>query len=87
LPNTLPAELIPGSAVAPANVAVSVLPDRPRTRLQNGVSKPKKFTDGTIRYANFCSTGEPSTTADALTDSRWKAAMDEEYDALIKNNT
>jgi hypothetical protein len=24
-------------------------------------------------------------TAEAFTDSRWKAAMDEEYDALIKN--
>jgi histone deacetylase 1/2 len=33
------------------------------------------------------STGEPSTTAEAFSDSRWKAAMDEEYDALIKNNT
>jgi histone deacetylase 1/2 len=51
------------------------------------VSKPKKFTDGTVRYAYFCSTGEPSTTAEAFADSRWKAAMDEEYDALIKNNT
>jgi histone deacetylase 1/2 len=91
LPNDLPTELTSGSslgsAVAPANVAAHVIPDRPRTRLQSGVSKPKKFTDGTIRYANFCSTGEPSTTAEAFTDSHWKIAMDEEYDALIKNNT
>jgi hypothetical protein len=50
------------------------------------MSKPKKFTDGTIRYASFCSTGEPSSTAKDFTDSRWKAAMDE-YHALIKNST
>jgi histone deacetylase 1/2 len=69
-------------------VAASAVPlDRPHTRLQSGVSKPKKFTDGTIRYAYFSSTGEPSSTAEAFKDSRWKAAMDEEYDALIKNGT
>jgi histone deacetylase 1/2 len=47
----------------------------------------KKYTDGTILYAYFCSTGELSSTAEALPDVRWKAAMDEEYDALIKNKT
>jgi hypothetical protein len=36
-------------------------------------------------YAYFCSTGEPYSTAEAFQDSRWKATMDEEYDALIKN--
>jgi hypothetical protein len=61
--------------------------DRPCTCLQSGVSKPKQYTDGTIRVANLCSTGEPSTTAEAFTDSRWKAAMDEVYDALLKNHT
>jgi hypothetical protein len=59
--------------------------ERPRTRLQSGVSQPKNFTDGTIRYAYFCSTGEPSGIAEAFADSRWKAAMDEEYNALLKN--
>jgi hypothetical protein len=82
----------PGSA--PKSVAISQsiavlvpLVEHPHTRLQSGVTKPKKFTDGTIRYAYFCSTGEPSSTAEAFTDSHWKAAMDEEYDALMKNKT
>jgi hypothetical protein len=66
------------------SVAYRILPKQSRTRLQRGVSKPKKFTDGTIQYAHFCSTSEPSTTAEAFIDSRWKAAMDEEYHALIK---
>jgi hypothetical protein len=74
--------------VAPSPVAVPVLQlERSRTRLQNGVSQPKKFTDGTIRYAYFCSTGEPSSTAKAFADSCWMAAMDEEYNALLKNGT
>jgi histone deacetylase 1/2 len=69
-------------------VAALVLsPDRPRTRLQSGISKPKQYSNGTIWYAHFCLTGEPSTTSEALQDSRWKDAMDEEYVALIKNNT
>jgi hypothetical protein len=75
-----------GFAVETAAVVPSVQ-ERPHTRLQSGVSKPKKFTDGTIRYAYFSSTGEPSSTAEALEDVRWKADMDEEYAALIKNKT
>jgi hypothetical protein len=67
--------------------APSLQLERPCTRLQSGLSKPKQFTDGTIRYANFCSTGEPSSITEALSDSHWKAAMDEEYHALITNQT
>jgi hypothetical protein len=78
----------PGAAVISSFVAVHAPSvERPHTRLQCGVSKPKKFTYGTIRYAYFCSTGEPSSNAEAFADSRWKAAMDEEYNALIKNGT
>jgi hypothetical protein len=73
-------------ASIPTAIPVPLL-DRTHTRLQSGVSKPKKITGGTIRYAYFCSTGEPSSTAEAFTDSRWKAPMDEEYDALMKNHT
>jgi hypothetical protein len=80
--------IAPGFVVADQSMVVSTfLSERPRTRLQSGVSKPKKFTDGTIRYTHFCSTGEPSSTTEAFSDSRCKAAMDEEYDGLIKNNT
>jgi histone deacetylase 1/2 len=67
-------------------------PVRLRTRLQSGIVKPKEYTDGTVRYdrvkyGNFCSTGEPSSTTEALADTRWKEAMDEEYSALMKNKT
>lgn len=34
-----------------------------------------------------CSTGEPENLKEALGDSRWKKAMDEEYAALMENKT
>jgi hypothetical protein len=37
-----------------------------RTRLQQGIRKPKKYTDGTIRYGMFTSIGEPSKVSKAL---------------------
>jgi hypothetical protein len=68
---------LPGSDAAVSPVAAPPLQlAHPHTRLQSGVSKPKQYTDGTIRYANFCSAGETSTTAEAFYDSRWKAAVD-----------
>jgi hypothetical protein len=60
---------------------------RPRTRLQSGIVRPKKFTDGTIRYGMYSSTGEPSDLNEALGNPKWKRAMEEEYNALIKNKT
>jgi hypothetical protein len=59
---------------------------RPRTRLQSGIVKPKQFTDGTFRYGHLCTTGEPQSVQ-ALGDPKWKKAMEEEYAALLKNGT
>jgi histone deacetylase 1/2 len=87
----------PGAESGPSVAAVPVataapVHERRHTRLQSGISRPKEFTDGTIRYdrirfGNFCSTGEPTSSSEAFSDSRWKAAMDEEYLALMKNKT
>jgi len=55
---------------------VSVSPVSPRrTRSQHGIVKPKKFTDGTVRWMNFCSTGAPKDLQEALTDPKWQKAM------------
>jgi hypothetical protein len=67
-------------------------PERLCTYSQHGISQPKIITDGRIRYdqiwfGNFCTTGEPTSVSEALSDSRWKVAMDEEYSALMNNNT
>ena len=62
-------------------------PPQPRTRLQKGIKQPKQYTDGTIRYGMFTSTGEPDNLVEALGDKQWKQAMDEEYEALMENKT
>jgi hypothetical protein len=66
--------------------------DRPCTRLQSGVSWPKFVTDGPVRYAhirfaNLCTTDEPTDPRVAMVDPKWKATMDDEYSALINNKT
>jgi hypothetical protein len=60
---------------------------RPRTLLQDNRVKPKKFTDGTVRYdkLGMISTREPNSLQDALSDDHWKKAMDEEFSALKRN--
>jgi hypothetical protein len=58
-----------------------------RTRLQKGIRNPKKYTDCTIRYGMLSSTGEPCSTSDTLKDPNWRQAMQDEFNALIENNT
>jgi hypothetical protein len=63
-------------------------PTHPRTHLQDGIHKAKVYTDGTICYGCFASTAtEQRNTIKALADSNWKKAMDDEYNALVKNRT
>jgi hypothetical protein len=57
------------------------------TRLQRGIRKPKEYTDGTIQYGLFTFAGEPHTFSEAFQDERWRDAMKEEYNALMKNKT
>lgn len=59
----------------------------PNTRSQSGVFKPKVFTDGTIRYSSYCSTGEPDDLTETLSNPKWTRAMEEEIMALHENNT
>jgi hypothetical protein len=60
---------------------------RMATRLQKGISNPKKLFPGMIRYAMLTSTGEPESLDDALKSEKWRKAMGEEYEALMKNKT
>jgi histone deacetylase 1/2 len=74
-----------GSGAAPSSAA-SPAP-WPRTRAQDGIRKPKVYTDGTVRYGMSAISSEPCTIAEALGNSNWKKAMDVEYTALMKNKT
>jgi hypothetical protein len=76
-----------GSSV-PSIPTPSPAPTRePRTRLQKGITNPKVYTDGTVRYGMLTSTGEPTNLKDALAHDQWKKAMTEEYGALMHNKT
>jgi histone deacetylase 1/2 len=84
-PPSAPASSQPNTG--PITVGASAQPPRPLTRLQQGIKKPKIYTDGTIRYGLFTSTGEPSNLKEALADVKWQQAMSEEFGALMANNT
>jgi hypothetical protein len=64
-----------GSAAAgfPAEQDGVASPLRAHTRLQSGIVKAKIYTDRTIRYANFCATGN---LTEALNSPEWKQAME-----------
>ena len=83
----------PGPSVAGAPASHPVAPQLPRpgpvTRLQQGIRKPKTYTDGTVRWGMLArsSTEEPATLDAAFNDKNWHAAMNSEYEALLKNKT
>jgi len=75
-------------ATPPAVPAAPVAASRPTTRLQQGIRKPKLYTDGTIRYGHLAVTSEePQSLEHALSDKNWRDAMDAEFLALQKNKT
>jgi hypothetical protein len=76
-----------GSSAAPSGAGAAASPPGIRTCLQKGISQPKKYTDGTIRYGMLASIGEPSNLSAALNTPHWRAAMHDEYDALMVNKT
>jgi hypothetical protein len=57
------------------------------TRSKIGKTKPKIYTDGTVRSGLSCSTNEPESLQVALANKNWKADMDDEYKALVDNKT
>lgn len=70
--------------------AAATSSQRPTTRLQRGISKPKVYTDDTVRWCNTAaaaSSGEPGTLSEALGNANWVSAMNSEYQALLRNQT
>jgi transposase InsO family protein len=84
----------PRSATTASPAAPGVAPSNPShqgpvTRLQRGISKPKTYTDGTVRWGMSVrhSPEEPTSVDQALRDKNWVAAMDAECQALKHNKT
>lgn len=76
------------SSDAPRCMGTSSLPlHQHATHLQQGIRKPKQFTNGTIHWCmhSQSSTEEPTTIGDAFHDPNWVLAMDVENQALIGN--
>ncbi len=65
------------------------------TRSKAHITKPKVFHDGTVRYplphALLTESGqspmEPTCYTISMKDPQWRAAMNSEFDALLKNRT
>jgi hypothetical protein len=72
----------PVSTADPAPTAATQM-----THFQYGIHKPKKFNDGTVCYACLATSGESYIVHKALSIPQWKSAMQDEYDALLQNQT
>jgi hypothetical protein len=72
----------------PSNSAPPPVASPPRTRASREIVKPREYKDGTVRWLLSCTTSaEPKNLSSALTDPNWMGAMDEEFGALMQNNT
>lgn len=62
---------------------------RPVTRLSQGITKPKTYSDGTVRWCMLGSAavGELASIEEALGDEKWVTVIDTEHAALLKNKT
>jgi hypothetical protein len=58
------------------------------TRLKNNIRQPKQWTDGMVTYSVVRSSiSEPTSHVVTLKVPLWCQAMDDEFRALLKNNT
>jgi histone deacetylase 1/2 len=60
------------------------------TRGQNNVHRPKVYRDGTVRYDPYrrhALLAVPASHRTALAKPAWRSAMEDEFDALQRNQT
>jgi hypothetical protein len=82
--------LVFGSADAGSSknpVTTESTAQRPVTRLQNNINRPKVYMDGTVSYGCLMVSGEPENVEEVLSHEQWRQAMNEEYMVLMKNET
>ena len=91
----LPSPALPSSSPVLAPPApVPVAPQRPHTRSRSGIVQPKQRHDGTVTYLAAClahsvadPNDEPRNYEAAMSIPHWRAAMEQEYHALMHNET
>ena len=67
---------------------ISVVNTHPMTtRLKAGISKPKVYSSVCLPAAESSMDTEPKSVKEALSKPHWHAAMTDEFQALLKNNT
>jgi hypothetical protein len=60
------------------------------THHRNNVSRPKTYTDGTVWYDPYrrhAFLAVPASHRNALSEPAWRTAMEDEFDALQRNQT
>jgi hypothetical protein len=70
----------------PASIA-DPTPVAPHTHLQARIHKPKVYFDNMVLYAFSTTSCEPHSLQEALSTPSWKAAMNDEYTAIMRNKT
>lgn len=80
---------VTGDSLSPTAAWRASPPRQPITRLQRGISKPKQYTNGTMRWCMVTTAAceEPAIIDEALGDPKWVAAMNDEHQALLQNGT
>ncbi|XP_071685269.1 uncharacterized protein [Lolium perenne] len=80
------------SSDAPSTSKAPVL--RPHTRSRSGIYRPLERTDGTVAWYAACMaaavadpSSEPRTYQAAMGIPHWRQAMEQEYNALLRNET
>lgn len=82
-PSNNPSSALPQDSPQPSHVPALTQPSHPMvTRAKAGVFKPKVWTVDTSIYWTKT---EPTRVKDALSIPHWRAAMDDEYLALMNN--
>jgi len=88
LPAHAPVEISLPRSSAVLDPAAAPVSSRPVTHLSQGIKCPKRRTDGTIPWGMSATVSEePASVREALNDSNWLTAMNQEMQALHRNRT
>jgi hypothetical protein len=87
-------EVPPESSPSPSPLPAPSPALRPHTRSKSRIVRHCERTDGTIAWIAACladaqadTTAEPRHYQAALSIPHWRAAMEDEFQALLRNNT